>query len=144
MPKLSANSLNKLTHALRSEVQLLQCTMATRFPVGVVTKSISSYTFFNSFSNTIIAKTEVPAETFPVRTATLLVAAIPVPASPSGGQSGIPASRLPVGSKSLAPSSVSTPAFSPATRTFGNISRNLKEYPFFAISSSKIFTRFSS
>ena len=33
------------------------------------------------------AKTEVPADTFPVLTRTLFVAAIPVPASPSGGQS---------------------------------------------------------
>ena len=31
-----------------------------------------------------MANTEVPADTLPVRTATLLVAAIPVPASPSG------------------------------------------------------------
>ena len=38
--------------------------------------------------------TEVPADTFPVRTATLFVAAIPVPASPSGGQTGMPALQL--------------------------------------------------
>ena len=67
-------------------------------------------------------RTDVPADTFPVRFATLFVAAIPVPASPSGGQSGIPASRLPVGSSFFAPSSVRIPAASPATRTLGRIS----------------------
>ena len=35
-------------------------------------------------------KIEVPADTFPVRFATEFVAAIPVPASPSGGQSFAP------------------------------------------------------
>ena len=30
------------THAFRSDVQLLQCTIATRSPAGVVTRSISS------------------------------------------------------------------------------------------------------
>ena len=34
---------------------------------------------------------EVPADTFPVRCLTALVATMPVPASPSGGQTGIPA-----------------------------------------------------
>ena len=65
-----------------------------------------------------MANTDVPADTFPVRFATLFVAAIPVPASPSGGQSGIPASRLPLGSSSFAPSGVKIPAFSPATSIF--------------------------
>ena len=60
--------------------------------------SISGWTFSSSFSNTIIAKAEVPAEMFPVRLATLFVATIPVPASPSGGQIGIPGFRFPVGS----------------------------------------------
>ena len=50
------------------------------------TRSISSWTFFKFSSRTTMANTEVPADTFPVRTATLLVAVIPVPASPSGGQ----------------------------------------------------------
>ena len=53
---------------------------------------------------------EVPAETFPVRFATLFVATIPVPASPSGGHMGIPAWSLPVASKSFAPSLVRVPA----------------------------------
>ena len=35
-----------------------------------------------------MANTLVPAETLPVLTATELVAVMPVPASPSGGQSG--------------------------------------------------------
>ena len=34
---------------------------------------------------------DVPADTFPVRCFTALVATIPVPASPSGGHTGIPA-----------------------------------------------------
>ena len=48
-----------------------------------------------------MAKTDVPAETLPVRSATLLVATMPVPASPSGGQSGIPACELPGGVEQL-------------------------------------------
>ena len=65
-------------------------------------------------------KTDVPAEIFPVLTATAFVAAMPVPASPSGGQNGIPASSSPVGSRNFAPFVVSVPAFSPAIRTLGN------------------------
>ena len=41
----SANSLNTFTHAFRSEVQLLECAMATGSPAGVVTISISLYGF---------------------------------------------------------------------------------------------------
>ena len=106
---------------------MLQCTIPTRAPSGVVTRSISGYTFANGFSRTTMANTEVPAEILPVRTATLFVATIPVPASPSGGQNGQPASSSPEGSKSAAPSFVSTPAFSPAGSTFGKISRRLQE-----------------
>ena len=69
-----------------------------------------------------MAKTEVPADTFPVRAFTLLVATIPVPASPSGGHIGTPASSVPVGSSIFAPASVRTPAFSPAVSDFGKIS----------------------
>ena len=138
MPKFSANSLNKLTHAFKSDVQLLQCTIATASPVGVVTRSISVWTFSNAFSSTIIAKTEVPADTFPVLTATLFVATIPVPASPSGGHTGIPPFRFPLGSRSFAPSSVSTPACSPADNTFGRISVIFHEYPNGAIISSNV------
>src|SRR5699024_5251177 len=114
------------TQALRSDVQLFECDIATRLPVGVVTKSISGCTFANSFSKTTIAKTDVPAETFPVRSATLFVATIPVPASPSGGHKGIPASNWPVGSSNFAPASVSDPASSPATRTLANTSSNFQ------------------
>ena len=71
-----------------------------------------------------MAKTEVPAETLPVRSATLLVATIPVPASPSGGQSGMPACNSPLGSSNFAPSAVSAPAASPATSTLGRMSRS--------------------
>ena len=42
---------------------------------------------------------EVPALTLPVLARTLFVAAMPVPASPSGGQSGQPGSRSPSGSR---------------------------------------------
>ena len=58
----------------------------------------------------------------PVRAFTLFVATIPVPASPSGGHRGIPAFNVPSGSKSPAPSSVRTPACSPARRGRGRIS----------------------
>ena len=114
MPITSEYSLKRFTHAFKSEVQLLQCTIATRLPSGVVTRSISSYTLDNSFSITIMPNTLVPADTLPVLCATLLVAAIPVPASPSGGHNGTPASKVPVGSSSLAPSSVNVPACCPA------------------------------
>ena len=50
--------------------------------------------------------TEVPADTLPVRGATAFVAIMPVPASPSGGQTGQPGSRSPAGSRSAAPSGV--------------------------------------
>ena len=62
------------------------------------------------FSSTIMLKMEVPALTFPVLSRTLFVAAMPVPASPSGGQRGQPGSRSPSGSSSAAPSEVSLPA----------------------------------
>ena len=68
-----------------------------------------------------MAKPDVPADTLPVRSTMLLVATMPVPASPSGGQSGIPACSFPVGSMSLAPSAVSSPADCPATRTAGRM-----------------------
>src|SRR5690606_24660407 len=100
----------KFTQAFMSEEQLLVCTIATKSPEGVVTKSISGWTFFNFCSKTIIAKAEVPAETLPVFLDTLFVAVIPVPASPSGGQIGIPAFKLPEGSNNLAPSTVNKPA----------------------------------
>mgnify|MGYP006924226557 CR=1 FL=1 len=77
-----------------------------------------------------MANTDVPADTFPVRTATELVATIPVPASPSGGASNIPLSRLPLTSSLLAPSSVSVPAFSPAVSTFGRMSLISHGYSF--------------
>ena len=43
-------------------------------------------------------------------------------ASPSGGQSGMPASKFPDMSRSAAPSFVRTPALSPAGRTCGRTS----------------------
>ena len=81
---------------------------------------------------------DVPADTFPVRTATEFVAAIPVPASPSGGQSGMPAERFPLLSNSFAPSADNVPAASPATKTFGRISRSFHGYPFGATSASNL------
>ena len=73
-----------------------------------------------------MANTEVPADTLPVRTATLLVAAIPVPASPSGGHTRLPGCKLPLTSRSFAPSSVSVPASSPADRT---CRQDLSQFP---------------
>ena len=108
-----------------SDVQLFACAIATKLPLGVVTISISWYTFDKFFSKTIIAKIEVPTEIFPVRFAILFVATIPVPASPSGGQNGIPHSKFPLSSRSNAPFLVSVPAFSPETKTFGIISLSL-------------------
>ncbi len=116
IPAVSKNSRNNLTQALISEEQLFACTIPTKSPEGVVTKSISGYTLCSSFSKTIIANTEVPADTFPVRLVTLFVATIPVPASPSGGHKGIPGCRFPVGSRSCAPSFVRYPASSPANK----------------------------
>ena len=57
-----------------------------------------------------MAKVLVPADTLPVRGATEFVAVMPVPASPSGGHNGIPASRFPLSSRKAAPSSVRIPA----------------------------------
>ena len=78
----------------------------------------------------------MPAETLPVRTRTLFVAAMPVPASPSGGQSGAPGSSVPVGSSSFAPSAVSVPASSPAVRTAGKIAPSFHGKPLSACSAS--------
>ena len=122
VPVKSANSRKIFTHALRSDVQVFTCTIATSSPQGVVTTSISGYAFFSGSSRTTIANTDVPAETLPVRFVMLFVATIPVPASPSGGHIGIPPFKSPEGSKSFAPSSVREPAFSPATSTLGRIS----------------------
>ena len=69
---------------------MLEWTIATGIPSGVTTMSISSWTRARLRSSTIIANTEVPAETFPERGRTALVATMPVPASPSGGHSGMP------------------------------------------------------
>ena len=110
------------THALIWVVPLLAWLMATGSPVGVVTISISLYTFESGFSRTSIAKVLVPADTLPVLGPTAFVATIPVPASPSEGAIGIPGSSSPEGSIHLAPSAVSVPACSPATRTLGIIS----------------------
>ena len=73
-------------------------------------------------SSTTIAKMLVPALTLPVRGATAFVATMPVPASPSGGQSGMPGRSAPDGSSSAAPSAVSSPAGCPATSTSGSSS----------------------
>ena len=116
-PRASANCRSSPAHASMSDEQLLQCTMATGRPAGVVTMSISGYTRDKGFCSTIIAKMEVPADTLPVRWVMLFVATMPVPASPSGGQSGTPALSRPVGSSSFAPSAVKVPASSPAAST---------------------------
>src|SRR4051794_27423312 len=94
--------------------------MATGSPAGVVTRSSSRCIPVSSCSSTTMAKMLVPADTLPVRGATELVATIPVPASPSGGQSGMPGRSRPVGSSSVAPASVSSPAVRPATAIRGS------------------------
>ena len=136
-PAFCANSRKRPTHALRSEVQLLQWTMATGRPAGVVTRSISGCTLLRPCSNTTMAKMLVPADTFPVRARTLLVAAMPVPASPSGGHRGMPLSRVPLGSKRAAPASVRLPASSPAVSTWGRMSASFQGRCSPAVSSSK-------
>ena len=72
----------------------------------------------------------------PVLTPTEFVATIPVPASPSGGQTAMPALSVPVGSSFLAPSSVSFPADAPAGSDFGMMSLIFHPRFFGAISSS--------
>ena len=59
-----------------------------------ITMSISSCTRDSCFSRTIIANTEVPADTFPERGRTALVATMPVPASllPDSGVDPVPTS----------------------------------------------------
>ena len=83
-----------------------------------------------------MAKMLVPALTLPVRCETELVATMPVPASPSGGQRGIPACRVPDGSSRAAPASVSCPAASPARRMVGSRSASRSFSPRSAVSSS--------
>jgi hypothetical protein len=109
-PSARANSANIPAQAFSSLAPLLQCTIATGSPAGVVTMSSSRCARASSCSSTTMAKMLVPAETLPVRGATELVATIPVPASPSGGQSGTPGRSRPVGSSSAAPAAVSVPA----------------------------------
>ena len=77
------------TQAFKSDVQLLQCTIAT----GSARRRGDHVDFLGAlraggFSSTTMEKMDVPAETLPVRSATLFVAAMPVPASPSGGHNG--------------------------------------------------------
>ena len=81
-------------------------------------------------------KMEVPAEMFPVRTLTLLVAVMPVPASPSGGHMGTPGCRFPSGSRILAPSALKYPAFSPAGSTLGRMSFSSHPRRLWAVSAS--------
>src|SRR5918997_736739 len=112
-PRAPANSANSPTHAFSSLAPLLQWTMATGSPAGVVTRSSSRCTRASSRSSTTMAKMLVPAETLPVRGATELVATMPVPASPSGGHIGMPGSSRPLGSSCFAPAGVSSPAGPP-------------------------------
>ncbi len=115
----AANSAKTLAQVPSSLAPLLQWTIATRSPAGVVTMSSSSCTAVSGLSSTTIAKIDVPALMLPVRGATAFVATMPVPASPSGGQTGMPGCSVPVGSSRAAPSAVSVPASSPATSTLG-------------------------
>ncbi len=120
VPSASANRANIAPQAPISFAPLLQCTIATGSPAGVATTSISICTCSSGRSSTTIAKILVPALTFPVRGLTAPVATIPVPASPSGGHSGMPDSRRPLGSRSAAPARVRAPAARPAGSTSGS------------------------
>ena len=102
---------------------MFEWTIATGEPSGVVTMSISVCSSVRERSRTAIRKTDVPHEMLPVRCAIAFVAIMPVPASPSGGQSAMPGRSVPVGSMSAAPSGVSVPASWPALSTVGRTSR---------------------
>ena len=78
----------------------------------------------------------VPTLTLPVRGDTAFVATMPVPASPSGGHSGMPGWSVPVGSSRAAPSSVSRPASCPARSTSGSRSSSCRPSRRSATSSS--------
>ena len=101
-------------------MQLFVWIIATGWPDGVVTRSISSRGPDSGPSRTTIAKALVPAETLPVRGSTAWVATMPVPASPSGGAVIAPGCNVPVGSRRAAPSGVRCPASCPATSTSGS------------------------
>ena len=107
---------NRPTHAASSLAPLLQCTIATGSPAGVVTRSSSWWACSSGRSSTTIAKMLVPALTLPVRGATEFVATMPVPASPSGGQNATPGCSAPDGSSRAAPSArqLARPAGPPA------------------------------
>ena len=100
----------------------MQWIIATGAPSGVVTMSISGYLLDSGFSSTIMLKMEVPALMLPVPGCTLLVAVMPVPASPSGGQRDSPGRKTPVGSSSRAPTAVRFPAAAPAGSGAGRMS----------------------
>ena len=90
VPEAAANRPNSPAQAASSLAPLLQWTIATASPAGVVTRSISWWRLSSGRSSTTIAKMLVPALTLPVRGVTEQVATMPVPASPSGGQSTAP------------------------------------------------------
>src|SRR5699024_4684383 len=91
-----------------------------------------------------IEKIEVPADTLPVCSATLFVATIPVPASPSGGHNGTPDSSKPVGSSNFTPSSVKYPAFAPASNTSGKTLFNVQLKLWFSVSALNFSTNLLS
>ena len=128
MPKHSANSANSPTHAFRSDVQLLQCTIATGSPAGVVTISISRCIAESGFSEQS-SQTRSSLRTIAGALSTLFVAVIPVPGVSLRRTQGNPRLQTPERSRSLAPSFVSVPAISPARSTFGNISRSFQGNP---------------
>ena len=71
----------------------------------------------------ISRKIFMPPSTSQTISSQISSAVMPVPASPSGGQSGQPGSRSPSRSSSFAPSAVSMPASSPALATAGRMPR---------------------
>ena len=61
---------NTMTGQAAAELtKLFSFNIPQRWSIGVVTMSISSYTWLSGFSSTTMANTEVPADTLPVRTA---------------------------------------------------------------------------
>ena len=125
----AANSANRPTQALSSLAPLLQCTIATRSPAGVVTRSSSGCTRLSSRSSTTIAKMLVPALTLPVRGATELVATMPVPASPSGGHIGMPARSSPGRVEQRRPRFGQLAGRLPGDQDVGSMSASLRSTP---------------
>ena len=96
-PERRRTAPNSPAHAASSLAPLLQCTIATGSPAGVVTRSSSWCALVERALEHDHREDARAALTLPVRGATEFVATMPVPASPSGGHSGMPGARRPTG-----------------------------------------------